>query len=82
MFGTTLFNLLVFSLLFVYLFPILYIVAASFMETPQLRDRNAPPYPARQVRFEYEGKDRLVYDVPFEDGMRQLALVAPGRTSS
>ncbi|MCL4266739.1 MAG: carbohydrate ABC transporter permease [Anaerolineae bacterium] len=80
--GTALFNLFVFTLLFAYLFPLLYIVSTSFMESAQLRDRNAPPYPARQVRFAYEGRDRLVYDVPFGDEMRQLALVAPGRTSS
>ncbi|HRQ41976.1 MAG TPA: carbohydrate ABC transporter permease [Chloroflexota bacterium] len=80
--GTALFNLLVFTLLIAYLFPILYIISTAFMESAQLRDRNAPPYPARQVRFEYEGRERMVYDVPFADGTRQLALVAPGRTSS
>jgi multiple sugar transport system permease protein len=75
-------NLLVFSLLFIYLFPTLYMVATAFMESPQLRDRNAPPYPARQVRFAYEGKEHLVYNVPFGEEIRQLALVTPGRTSS
>ena len=83
LFGTGLFNLLVFSILFIYLFPTLYMVAASFMESVQLRDRNAPPYPSRQVRFEYEGKEYMVYDVPMgETGSRPLALVTPGRTSS
>jgi multiple sugar transport system permease protein len=80
--GTALFNLLVFSFIFVYLFPTLYMISASFMETTQLRDRNAPPYPARQVRYDYDGKERLVYQVPFGDEMRELALVTPGRTSS
>lgn len=80
--GTALLNLLVFTLLIAYLFPILYIISTAFMESAQLRDRNAPPYPARQVRFEYEGKERMVYNVPFAEGQRQLALVAPGRTSS
>jgi multiple sugar transport system permease protein len=80
--GTALVNLLVFGLLFVYLFPTLYMFSASFMETAQLRDRNAPPYPARQIRFEYEGDDHLVYKVPFGEEIRELALVNPGRTSS
>lgn len=80
--GTALLNLLVLSLLLVYLFPALYMVSTSLMEGVQLRDRNAPPYPARQVRFEYEGKERLVYNVPFGEETRQLALVVPGRTSS
>ncbi len=80
--GTGLFNLMVFGLLFIYLFPMVYMVASSFMESAQLGDRNAPPYPARQVRFEYDGKERLVFKVPFEDGERQLALVDPGRQAS
>jgi multiple sugar transport system permease protein len=80
--GSWLFNLLVFSLLLIYLFPISYMVATSVMEGPQLSDRNAPPYPSRQARFEYDGRQRLVYNVPFGEEMRQLALVTPGRTSS
>lgn len=80
--GTAVFNLFVFSLLVVYLFPMLYMLSTSFMESIQLRDRNAPPYPARQLRFEYQGEDYLIYDVPFGAETRQLALVAPGRTSS
>jgi len=80
--GTGLLNLLVFSLLLVYLFPTLYMVSTAFMEGVQLRSRHAPPYPARQVSFEYEGKERLVYQVPFGDETRELALVTPGRTAS
>jgi multiple sugar transport system permease protein len=80
--GTGLLNLLIFSILFVYLFPSLYMIATAFMEGPQLRDRYAPPYPARQVRYEYEGREHLVYQVPLGDETRELALVVPGRTSS
>jgi multiple sugar transport system permease protein len=81
-FGTLLLNLLVITLLVVYLFPTLYMVSTAFMERFQLADRNAPPYPSRQLRFEYDGRERLIYNVPFEDETRQLALVNPGRTSS
>jgi multiple sugar transport system permease protein len=81
-FGTGLLNLLVLSLLLAYLFPTLYMISTALMEGVQLRDRNAPAYPARQVRFEYEGKERLVYNVPFGEETRQLALVTPGRISS
>ena len=80
--GTGLLNLLIFSILFVYLFPSLYMIATAFMEGPQLRDRYAPPYPARQVRYEYEGREHLVYQVPFAGETHELALVVPGRTSS
>lgn len=81
--GTALFNLFIFLMLFVYLFPMVFMVATSLMEGPQLTDRNAPAYPAKHVRYEYEGKTYAVYNVPFPNGeVRQLALVKPGRTSS
>jgi len=80
--GTALFNLFIWGVLFVYLFPMLYMVATAFMEGPQLQDRNAPAYPSRHVRIEYQGDEYEVYNVPIEGEIRQLALVAPGRTSS
>ncbi|MBP8003311.1 MAG: carbohydrate ABC transporter permease [Chloroflexi bacterium] len=80
--GTILLNLFVLLLLFVYLFPTLYMVSTSIMESNQLRDRYAPPYPAQQIRFAYEDEDYLVYQVPFAEGTRALALVRPGRTVS
>jgi multiple sugar transport system permease protein len=80
--GTGLVNLLVISFLVVYLFPTLYMLASSFMESAQLRDRNAPPYPAQHIRFEYQGDEYRVYQVPFGEEIRELALVTPGRTSS
>ena len=81
--GAGLLNLFVFGLLFVYLFPMAYMAATSLMEGPQLSDRNSPAYPARHIRYEYEGKSYAVYSVPFESGeVRELALIKPGRTSS
>lgn len=80
--GSLLLNLLVFALLALYLLPVAYMLITSFMVTQQLGDRYAPIYPAVQVRYLYEGKERLVYQVPFGDEIRQLALVEPGRTSS
>ncbi len=80
--GTTLFNLFVYGLLLAYLFPIVYMVSTSFMESPQLGDRYAPVYPAVHTTFNYDGKDYRIFNVPFPEGMRRLALVEPGRTSS
>jgi multiple sugar transport system permease protein len=81
--GSGLFNLFIFLMLFVYLFPMVFMVATSLMEGPQLSDRNAPAYPAELVRYEYQGKGYTIYNVPFPGGeVRQLALVKPGRTSS
>lgn len=80
--GTALFNLFIFSLLLIYLLPMLYMLSTTFMESIQLRDRNAPPYPAGQVKFTYEGDEYLVYNVPFGEESRPMALITPGRTSS
>ena len=81
--GSGLFNLFIFLMLFIYLFPMVFMVATSLMEGPQLTDRNAPAYPAEHIRYQYQGKGYAVYNVPFPNGeVRQLALVKPGRTSS
>ncbi|MBN1668881.1 MAG: carbohydrate ABC transporter permease [Anaerolineales bacterium] len=80
--GSFLLNFLVICLLVLYLFPVLFMVSTAFMEPAQLGDRYAPPYPARQQSYDYQGQSYLMYQVPFEDGIRQLALVNPGRTSS
>jgi multiple sugar transport system permease protein len=80
--GSLLLNFIALALLLVYLLPVVYMIATSVMESPQLGDRYAPIYPARQDRYNYEGKDYKVYNVPFDTGTRQLALVEPGRMSS
>ncbi|RPI34855.1 MAG: hypothetical protein EHM70_01470, partial [Chloroflexota bacterium] len=80
--GTSIVNIVVFCLLFVYLFPILFMVSTAFMESYQLMDRYSPPYPGRQLRYPYDGKERMIYLVPFGDQIRELALVAPGKTTS
>lgn len=81
-FGTGLFNLFVFAILAVYLFPIVFMISTAFMESPQLADRYAPVYPARHRTFSHAGEEYRMYNVPFDDGVRQLALAVPGRTSS
>jgi multiple sugar transport system permease protein len=81
--GTGLLNLFIIGLLFIYLFPMVYMVATSLMEGPQLSDRNAPAYPSRHIRMDYQGKSYPIYNVPFENGeVRELAMIKPGRTSS
>jgi len=44
--GTGLFNLFVFGLLAIYLFPILYMVFTAFMNSQQLLDSKSPLYPS------------------------------------
>ncbi|HEY2980515.1 MAG TPA: carbohydrate ABC transporter permease [Anaerolineales bacterium] len=80
--GTALFNFFVLGLLAVYLLPMIFMIATSLMDGPQLADRYAPAYPAQQVTFFYEGKNHRVYNVPTPEGVRKLALIKPGRSSS
>ncbi len=80
--GTVLFNLFILVFLLIYLFPMLYMISTAFMETVQLRDRYAPPFPARQVMFNYQGEDYPVYQVPMGDEIRLLALVERGLKAS
>ena len=80
--GTILLNFLVLMLLFVYLFPVFFMVSTAFMQSEQLSDRHSPVFPAVQVTVDYQGEALPVYKVPMEDGVRNLALVNKGRTSS
>ncbi len=75
--GTALVNLFVCILLVACLSPLSYMVITSFKSRFQLQDSFAPIWPATPVTYFYEGKDRLVYDVPTIYGARQLALVEP-----
>ncbi|MEX2160988.1 MAG: carbohydrate ABC transporter permease [Anaerolineales bacterium] len=87
-------NILALGLLVLYLFPILFIVSTSLMPPAQQGDRNAPPYPAEQVRFENGGQalpggGKLpgggmlpVYEVLIDGEVRQLAMLQAGRQES
>jgi multiple sugar transport system permease protein len=76
------FNLLVWLLLALYLSPVFFIIVTAMMPTEQLGDRSAPLYPARIMRYGYEGREYQIYNVPMEDGIRPMALVRPGRETS
>lgn len=77
------FNLFVWVLLAFYLLPVAFMIVTAFMSTEQLSDLgHAPLLPTKAMHFIYNGKDLLVYNVPTELGVKQLALVEPGETSS
>lgn len=80
--GTTFLNVVAYGLLILFLLPIIYMLVTSVKEVDQLQDLNAPLYPARQKKYAYEGQEYLVYKVPFDDGVRELALVSPSRKIS
>jgi len=80
--GTAMLNLFMFLFIVAYLSPLPFMVIASLTPSNQFLDANAPILPSERVKLNYEGKDLIVYKVPFEDGERQLALFKPSRQSS
>lgn len=74
-----LFNLFVWILLLFYLSPLFSMMVTAMKSTEQLTDRNAPAYPAALVPYEYQGREYHLYDVPTENGLRQWAMINPGR---
>ena len=80
--GTALLNLFMLLFLVVYLSPLSFMVIAALTPSNQFLDANAPILPSRRVTFNYEGKDRIVYQVPTEDGVKHWALYKPSRQSS
>jgi multiple sugar transport system permease protein len=66
-----------------------YLAPFGNMLTVSLRDYallsqtpNSPLLPMVPVTYAYEGKEAAVYKVPTEEGVRELALVKPGRQAS
>ena len=57
-------------------------VIASLTPSNQFLDANAPILPSERVKFNYEGKDLIVYEVPTEAGIKEWALYKPSRQSS
>ena len=80
--GTALLNLFMFVFIAAYLSPLPFMIIASLTPNNQFLDANAPILPSERVTFNYDGKDRIVYRVPFEAGERELALINPSRQSS
>lgn len=73
---------LAFALLFVYLLPMFYAVVTSLKTRGQASDSRAPILPMETVTVAVDGKPYEIFQVPFEDGVRELILVDPGRRSS
>ncbi len=70
-------------LLTAYLMPFAYMVVTSFKDRDQIvASATGPVLPVDPRTVEVGGKEVPVYSVPTEDGVRQLALVRPGRRES
>ena len=66
----------------VFLMPLGYMLATAFKSEAQATVQNAPLWPATAATFNYQGKDYPLYNVPTDQGIKQLALVNPYREDS
>jgi multiple sugar transport system permease protein len=80
--GTALLNLFMFLFMLVYLSPLPFVVIAALTPRDQFLNPKAPLLPSERVKFTYEGKDLVVYNVPMKEGIKQWALYKPSRKSS
>lgn len=78
----TLLTSLTLVILLLYLMPLGYSILTSLKTKEQTSDINAPVLPAAAETFEYEGESYDVYEVPTEDGVKNLALLDKGRSDS
>ncbi len=75
--GTALLNLFIFILLIVYLSPLSYMVVTSLKTRTQLQDGTSPLWPGELKTYTYQGKTVPIYQVPTQNGIRELALIEP-----
>lgn len=76
-------TLFVCMVLFVYLLPLGNMISVALSRPDQLATSATDPViPMEAVTFEYEGTAYEVFRVPFEDGVRDMALIDPGRRAS
>lgn len=68
--------------LLLFLAPLGYMTLTAFKTLNQIRDAQSWLLPKSPVEYTYEGRDYPILNVPTEDGIRQLALVKPGREES
>ena len=80
--GSSLLNLFVWIALVAYLAPLSYMLVTALKTAAQMRDANAPLWPARAAAFTYQGQSLLIYEVPTSAGLKQWALAEPHITYS
>jgi multiple sugar transport system permease protein len=79
--GSAILNLVLFTLLAAYLSPLAYMVTTSVKEPEQISARlGAPLYPAANPKYNYQGVDYPLMEMPTADGVKQWALITKRRT--
>jgi multiple sugar transport system permease protein len=65
-----------------FLSPLLQTALSSLKSVDQVTRARSPIWPADAVKFEFEGEEYEVFQVPIDGGTRELALFKPGRQES
>jgi multiple sugar transport system permease protein len=76
------YNLFAWVLLAVYLLPVAFAVTTALKSTAQLSDNGAPWYPSRIATYQFQGSADPIYQVPLDGGVKELARVQLGATTS
>src|SRR6185436_15289552 len=71
-----------FFLMIAFLMPLGYMLTTAFKQDSQAAAQNAPLWPAKAVTFRYQDQDLPLYNVPTDQGVKQLALVKGYREDS
>lgn len=69
-------------ILLLFLAPLGYMSLTAFKTIIQVRDTHSQGLPASPINYTYQGAEYPLLMVPTEDGVRELALVKPGREES
>jgi len=70
------------AVLAIFLMPMVYGMVTAVKTENQFSEVGAPWWPASIAKFEYEGEEYEVYQVPLDEGTKSLALVQKGRQES
>ncbi|RMH75712.1 MAG: carbohydrate ABC transporter permease [Calditrichaeota bacterium] len=79
---SSLLTLFAFTLLTAYLSPFAYMASTSLKDLNMISTPGSPLLPYAQATMEYNGKEVKIYQVPTDEGVRELALIKPGRQES
>lgn len=81
--GSAILNLVIFTLLTIYLSPLPYMFVTSLKESGQVSAGvMAPLYPATYLKYSHQGVDYPVMEVPTTNGIKQWAIIKTSRTYS
>jgi multiple sugar transport system permease protein len=70
------------AILCLFLSPLLYMLFTSLKTKEQMTTEGSPIWPAQPATYQYEGEALDVYNVPTDQGIKQMALFKKGRTES